>query len=66
MNDQEKDPSLVGAVFRPHYGCLPVKQIFSDRACRAVGWRVMNQVQELFLDTLKSHGLHDVMGLTSS
>lgn len=53
---EEEHSTSVGRVIRSHDGSLPVVLILLiNRSSRAVGWRVLAEVDKLLLDSLKSH-----------
>ena len=51
MNRQKIHPSSIRTLIRSHYSRLPVEQIISHRACRAIRWGVSPQVLQLFIDS---------------
>ena len=53
---EEEHTSRVWGIIWAHDGCLPCELIFFvDRASRAVGGRVLSEIDELFLDSFKGH-----------
>lgn len=58
LDGEEEDSSVVGAVFRPHDGGLPEEQVIAHGPRRALCRRVELHLQQLLVNALESHGLH--------
>jgi len=55
VNSEKENTPLKWWIIRPHYGCLPMKKIISDRPGAALWWWVAIDVCHFLLYTLHSH-----------
>lgn len=55
MNGDKEDTTSIGTVWRSHYGCLPVKHVFSYRTSTARRRRIPLQILEFLQDPLGRH-----------
>ena len=55
VDGEKEDPSLVGAVWGPREGGLPVKEVITDWACWAICWGVSHKVLQFFLYPFQCH-----------